>query len=330
MRVLLNQNVPRVQWDSLYSSNNYSSPFQSYSFYSFFNSVDGLSANVFACEENNEILALCVVTLQKEKGVKGFFSRRAIIYGGPLIRSNNPNTIPVLFKKIKAYYKRKAIYIEIRNYFDYSNYIDIFKNLDFKYLPWLNYQVPALNLEEVKKNMSASRLRQIKKAIKNGVTWKEATSIDEVKVFYSILKELYLRKIKKPLFPEAFFLEFFKQNTGKFLLIVYQNKIIGGIMSPVESSKCIYEFYICGLDNEYKEQYPSVMATWAAIEYAHIHGISTFDFMGAGNPNEEYGVREFKARFGGKELNYGRFIYILNPSLFNLGKFGLKVTSGLR
>jgi len=324
MKVLIDNEVSKEQWESFYLSNFFSSPFQSHSFYSLFNSIEGLSANVFACEENNEIKALCVVTLQKEKGVKGYFSRRAIVYGGPLLSIKNLQAADALFENIKTYYKKKAIYVEIRNYFDFSEYLNTFNKVGFQYSPWLNYQVTTLSAEEIKKNMSSSRLRQIKKAIKNGVTWKEASSIDEVLAFYNILGNLYQNKIKKPLLPESFFLEFYKQNIGKYLLVVYQNKIIGGIMCPIAPAKCIYEFYICGLDNEYKEQYPSVMATWAAMEYAQNNGIPMFDFMGAGNPNEDYGVREFKARFGGNEVNHGRFIYILNPILYNLGKFGLK------
>jgi hypothetical protein len=66
------------------------------------------------------------------------------------------------------------------------------------------------------------------------------------------------------------------------------------------------------------------MATYAAMEYALQHGIVFFDFMGAGSPNEAYGVREFKSRFGGEEVEHGRFIVVLNQIKYNLGKFGLK------
>ncbi len=330
MKILFDSEVPKDQWETFYLSNHFSSPFQSFNFYSFFNSNENLSANVFACEENNEIVALCVVTLQKENGIKGFFSRRVIIYGGPLVNSNMPEAITILFERIKEYYKRKAVYIEVRNFFDYEKYLNSFAKLKFRFLPWLNYQLSTENIDKVKKEMSSSRLRQIKKSIKNGVTWKEASSIEEIKDFYTILKTLYQNRIKKPLFPESFFLDFFKRDIGKYLLICYKDKIIGGIMSPIIPEKCIYEFYICGLDNEYKEQHPSIMATWAAIEYAHNNGIPLFDFMGAGDPKEEYGVREFKSRFGGKELNHGRFIYVLNPILYALGKTGLKILQRIK
>jgi lipid II:glycine glycyltransferase (peptidoglycan interpeptide bridge formation enzyme) len=52
--------------------------------------------------------------------------------------------------------------------------------------------------------------------------------------------------------------------------------------------------------------------------------------MGAGAPDQDYGVREFKARFGGELVNYGRFIRINNKFLFNLGKCGMKILGALK
>ena len=49
--------------------------------------------------------------------------------------------------------------------------------------------------------------------------------------------------------------------------------------------------------------------------------------MGAGSPDENYGVRDFKARFGGELVEYGRFKKILNPILYEAGKIGLKFIS---
>jgi len=84
------------------------------------------------------------------------------------------------------------------------------------------------------------------------------------------------------------------------------------------------------LDSEYKNQFPSIMATWAAIEYANENNIPLFDFMGAGNPNEAYGVREFKSRFGGEQVEHGRYLNILNPFLYKIGEIGLNVLSKLK
>lgn len=67
------------------------------------------------------------------------------------------------------------------------------------------------------------------------------------------------------------------------------------------------------------------MATYAAIEYANEHNIPLFDFMGAGKPREAYGVREFKARFGGELVEHGRFLCIRKALLYWIGKMGVKL-----
>ena len=51
--------------------------------------------------------------------------------------------------------------------------------------------------------------------------------------------------------------------------------------------------------------------------------------MGAGTPNEAYGVRDFKARFGGKEVEHGRFIQLCKPMLYAIGKVGVKILKKL-
>jgi len=93
-------------------------------------------------------------------------------------------------------------------------------------------------------------------------------------------------------------------------------------MCPIYQ-KTIYEWYLAGIDGVFKNIYPSVLATWAPIEYAAKNGLKYFDFMGAGKPDDDYGVRQFKSKFGGMEVEYGRYLFINKPLLYNVGKFGL-------
>ena len=109
------------------------------------------------------------------------------------------------------------------------------------------------------------------------------------------------------------------------MLVKYNGKVIGGMMCPVFNNKAIYEWYVCGLDEEYRELYPSLMATYAAIEYAKKHTIERFDFMGAGKPDIPYGVRDFKMEFGGEQVEHGRYLYIYKPWLFKIGTLGVKL-----
>jgi lipid II:glycine glycyltransferase (peptidoglycan interpeptide bridge formation enzyme) len=325
MEIIKNGKLDREKWNLLLKDNIFASPFQTLEFYQFINSVHDYSAEVFAVQENNNYTSLILIVCQKEIGIKSFFSRRGIVYGGPLIRNGNKGSLTFLLREIRLSFVNRIIYLEVRNLFNYSDFRNVYLEEGFIYEPWLNFKNNTVDYNNMISSISSSRLRQIKKALNEGVSWREADSIDDVKKFYKILLSLYKKKIKKPLPTESFFTGFYKFNLGKFLLVNYKDRIIGGIMCPVLKDKVIYEFYVCGMDNEYRKQYPSVIATWAAMEFAHHNNIKYFDFMGAGKPNEEYGVREFKARFGGALVENGRFLLIFKPLLYRIGELGLKI-----
>jgi len=326
----VNNEIPVNLWNDLISGNLHSSPFQTYDFFNAVNSLKNLSAEAVAIGEGNRLLSLAVVTFQKEPGLAGFFSSRAIIYGGPVIEEGYDEALELILKHISKTFRTKVIYAEMRNLSDYDRFKEVFRKQSWSYVPYLDFRLRTGDKEKMIGSVSESRLRQIKKAVKTGVTWKEAADITEVEYFYELLTRLYKNRIGKPLLPWEFFKVFYENKLGKYLLVHYQDRIIGGIMCPVLGNRVIYEMYVCGLDEEYKEQYPSIMATWAAIEYASETGIEIFDFMGAGKTGEDYGVRDFKARFGGEMVEYGRFLKVFKPVLFFLGKGVIKYRSKIR
>jgi lipid II:glycine glycyltransferase (peptidoglycan interpeptide bridge formation enzyme) len=52
--------------------------------------------------------------------------------------------------------------------------------------------------------------------------------------------------------------------------------------------------------------------------------------MGAGKLDHDYGVRKYKMEYGGQLVEHGRFIKVLNPFWFKVGKLGLKILSKIR
>lgn len=330
MRIILNNDITVKDWNNFFYGNAFATPFQSYDFYSLVNSSPALSAEAAAVYDGGRIRALAVITLQHSSGLHAFFSRRAIIYGGPLADIECPEALDLLVGHITSALKGRVIYSETRNLSDYSCFKQIFKKNGWEYVPYMNFHLQTADHDTMTRAVSDSRLRQIKKARSAGVSWRRAVSLDDVRAFYLILADLYRKKIRKPLMPWDFFRLFFEKQSGAFLLVIYKDKVIGGIMCPVLENKVIYEFYICGLDEEYNEQHPSIMATWAAMEYAVENKIPTFDFMGAGKPGEGYGVRDFKARFGGVIVEYGRFLKKMNPLLYRAGTLAIKFRSAKR
>lgn len=325
MEILINENITVNLWDDFIEKNVHSTPFQTPEFYSFLNAVKDTSAVALAVSDNGILKALAVMTLQVEKGPAAFFSKRGIIFGGPLAEKECPQALDMLLKEIDNIAGRGVIYLETRNLSDYSPFKEVFIRNGFNYTPYLNFRVDTRDMDLMRRRVSRSRLRQIKNAVQKSVTCQEARNADEVAQFYKLLKDLYERKLHKPLPEEDFFVKFYEMGPGKYFLVWHDGKIIGGIMCPMLAGKAVYEFYVCGLDDEYSELYPSVMATWSAMEYAGINAIPLFDFMGAGKPAEHYGVRDFKARFGGEPVEYGRFLKIRKPLLYQIGKAGLEM-----
>lgn len=263
------------------------------------------------------------VTVEQSRW-RQFFTRRAIINGGPLLAEDiSTEALRMLLGRLRKEVSKEAIYIEMRNFNDYSRWKDRFEACCFAYQPHLNFHLDCSEEAVIQRNMHESRRRQVRKGLASGAVIEEAKTEHEVMDFYRILEQLYRRKVKTPLFGLEFFLAFFRQEWGKYLLVKYEGKVIGGMMCPILEGRTIYEWYVCGLDESYREQHPSVLATYAAMQYAAEHGLPRFDFMGAGKPEEDYGVRAFKAQMGGQLVEHGRFLLIAKPLLYRIGVLGV-------
>ncbi len=300
-------------WDDFIKSHPRGNSFQMSLFHRFYSNTNEFLPYycIAADKRSKKILGGFLFVIQRKgKSFPDKLFRRSLLVGGPLIPSNGERILDGLLKVYNDFIKTKVIYSEIRNLHSWSHQIDVFLKNGFKYEAHLNYQIPLLQ-RDVEGAFSESKKRQIRKSIQNGVVIIENPDMDQVRQFYEILASLYRERINKPLPDWSFFKSFqdeiVQNNAGKYLLVHFDGRIIGGIMIPFFQQKLVYEWYVAGLDREYKKAYPSVMATWAGIKYAMENNFSGFDFMGAGIPSQTYGVREFKSKFGGRILNYGRF-----------------------
>jgi hypothetical protein len=53
--------------------------------------------------------------------------------------------------------------------------------------------------------------------------------------------------------------------------------------------------------------------------------VPVYDFGGADKPNEKYGVRDFKAKFRGNLVCYGRNTCVHTPLVLHLSKIGCRL-----
>lgn len=386
--------IPRSVWTEVVRKSPTGNWFQTPEAYCFYESMpEFFRPFVVAVERVNDLTnertlrGVCVgyVTVEKNP-VKQFFTRRAIILGGPALADDaTDEEVVALLEAVKTktrhlqslysdlhetthqsacmqafrqsedlsliaveqqdasqkhaaltkntkniFYPYEPIYIETRNFNDYSRWKNAFSAAGFDYQPHLNFHVDTSSVEVAEANMGKSRKRDIRTTIREGVTIIEKPTEGQVMEYYSILDDLYKTRVKTPLFPEAFFQALAKHPDARFLLTKLNGKIIGGTVCMAQEGKCLYEWFACGEDGVYPHVFPSCYATYAGIKYAAEHGMPRFDMMGAGKPDEAYGVRDFKAKFGGKEVEYGRFLCVTKPLLYNMGVIGVKLLKKLK
>ena len=280
----------------------------------------------FAVDDGGKLKGVIIGYIQADGGkAKRFLSRRAIINSGPLLADNiSDEALTMLLTECRKRLQGKAIYVECRNFEDYSEYKNVFKQCGFEYVPHLNFHIDTSSEEIVNQNLGKSRKRDIRTSFRDGAEIVEQPTLGEVRDFYTILHDLYINKVKTPLYPISFFEHLFQQDYSKFLLVRLNEKIVGGTVCVCLFGYAVYEWFACGEDGVYKNIYPSTVATYAGIRYAAQNGYQHFDMMGAGKPDEGYGVRDFKAKFGGQLVEHGRFINVINPLLYNAGKLGVK------
>ena len=333
LKVIGIKDVDYNAWDDLVKTSAVASWFQTREAFDFFNSLSFLETFALAVENDGRLKGVIVGYVQKEGGaLKRFFSRRAIILGGPLLDNDIVKEEYVeLLKALKKNLKSSAIYIEFRNFNNYCGWGEVYEECGFKYEPHYDVIIDTSSVEAVNAKLDRNRRRNIKKAVDNGLVVEQELTEEELCRFYSMLDKLYREKVKTPLLPMDFFRQLYKTGLGHFFMAKNaQGKLIGGLVCVALQGNAVYAWYACGDDENYKQLSPSVMVNYSGICYAAEQGFPKFDFMGAGKPDDGgYGVRDFKLKFGGELVEYGRNVFVCNPVLYGFGKLGIKILKAI-
>ena len=331
-KTIYNQHIDEVAWASLAQSSSVASWFQTKEAYDFFDDLSFLEAFTCGLENDGILKGVVVGYIQKDGGIiKRFFSRRAVVLGGPLLANDiSEDELTLLLHGLVERVGKKAIFIEFRNFSDYSRWRKTFEKCGFHYQPHYDIHVDTTSFEVVDAHLGKSRKRDIRVSMRDGASVVTHPSLSQVREYYGVLKTLYETKVKTPLFPFEFFEKLSALDSAAFLLVEYAGKIVGGTVCVGLPGVALYEMYACGEDGVHRTIFPSEVATYAGLRYAAENGHPIFDMMGAGKPDDGgYGVRDFKLKFGGELLELGRFDYVCKPMLYQVGKLGVKILKKL-
>lgn len=333
MKVLSRNDINRDEWGALVASSFTGTWFQTPEAYSFYESMPELFKPFVVAVKSEELRAVCVgyVTVEKN-AVKQFMMRRAIIVGGPALADKcSEEEVAALMSAVRKQLQAQAIYVETRNFNDYSRWKEAFAKAGFSYEPHLNFHVHTDHgWETVEENIGKHRKKYIRLSFRDGATIEENPTIEQVRIYYEILLDLYKTKVKMPLQPWEFFEKLYHCPSCKYLLVMFDGQVVGGSICMLLPGHGVYEWYACGKDGVFKNIHPSSVTKYAGMKYACDNGYAVFDMMGAGKPDEEYGVRDFKAEFGGELVEHGRFLCVTKPLLYRIGVLGVKILKKLK
>lgn len=332
MRIVEGDYIDPEAWRDLVKRSPVATWFQTREAYAFFTSLTFLQTFACAVEIDGQLKGLVVGYLQKDGGqLKQFFSRRAIVIGGPLLDKDvSGAALVTLLEGFKERVGMDAIYIELRNFNDYSRWRASIEQCGFSYEPHYDIHVDTTSMDMVLEHVGKSRKRDVRVSMRSEAKVIEHPSMSQIHEFYGVLSNLYKTKVKTPLFPVEFFEQLSGLDTAVFLLVEYKGRIVGGTVCVGLPGVALYEMYACGEDGVYKNVFPSEVATFVGLQYAAEHNYGKFDMMGAGKPDDGgYGVRDFKLKFGGELLELGRYAYIGKPLLYNIGKLGVSLMKKL-
>ncbi len=331
MRVV--RELDRCKWSDFVFHHPRGNVFQSREMYDVYRNTDGYKPIFIAViDDNDGVLGLLLSVVQSEKSVvlKGL-TARAVIWGGPLVKDDDPSVTHTLLSSYDEIAKSNAMYTEFRNLWDMSDNHMSFEKNGYVRHEHLNFLIDlSRGRDEVFAKLSSSKRRQVRRGLEKAeIVIAEDES--EITDYYGVLRDYYSVVIKKPLPPLNFFLNFHRilrpQGYGVTFLVKSKGEIVGGIVCPITRGcdrNVIYELYVVGA-REHDNLFPSVLATWAPIEWGAKNGFDHFDFMGAGKPGVSYGVREFKAKFGGDMVSYDRFRKIHRPILNGFSQVGFRL-----
>lgn len=284
--------------------------------YSFFHSTEWLKVlqstynykPFYFVVKNKERLTAAVPSMMIESFLTGkrLVSLPFSDYCEPLI-SSEVNFNELLEEIIKLGSSKKAKYLELRggnkffsdveaSTFDYNHNLDL-----------------TPGEEKLFKNLSSNTKRNIKKAIREGVTVEISNSNNALEDFYS-MNCATRKKHGLPPQPKKFFNNLqtyvLSENKGFIAIGKYNNQSIAGAVYFHIGDKALYKFGASYMD--FQNLRANNLVMWEAIKHYSSDGFKSFCF-GRTEPDNE-GLRKFKLGWGTIEevLNTYRYNFTTN------------------
>ncbi|MGQ1889279.1 hypothetical protein ACT29H_02435 [Thermophagus sp. OGC60D27] len=276
----------------------------------------------FAFEQDELVGLLIVVQLRNVFPPFTFFTRRQIIFGGPLIKDNDSGILLALVESLFAKTARSVVYTEIRNYRLKLPLKPVYEEAGFYYEPYLTVVVDIDQKEgKLWASLSPERRKNIENLKNDSFEIRELVDKKELKTAWKVLRSSFLSKgrpmpnfslmqaiinsenLKPKLKAKGLFLNGSMKATVWLLLFDDRAHIWmeGNLLE--ESEQWIYDGFL-----------------WDIIRELQREGVGSLEMGSGGRPGKDFLLRQYKKSYGGMIRETGRFVYVHNWFLWNLGR----------
>jgi hypothetical protein len=297
-----------------------------------FQRAEGHNPEVWAAmNSDGQILALLLPTqITLGNGLARFFTTRAVAYGSVLYRdaSGGKEGLDLLLRTYVQEVNRDVLFTELRNQSDLGDVQQALTHCGFVYEGHLNYRI-ALNRppDEILRSLGPRTRKHVRRGLRRAeVKIEEGFEKADVYRTYEVLQRTYAAAqvplTDRTMFEAAFDI-LYPLGMVKFHLAKVGETDVAASVELLYKDVC-YGWY-GGINRAYASYTPSELLTWHLLHWGAVNGYRVYDFGGAGKPGEPYGVRDFKAKFGGELVNYGRNTYYHAPQRLALSKVGYQI-----
>ncbi len=324
------QTLDTDQWKDFVDRHPQSSIFHTPEMFKVFARTKGHYPELWAVLAGGEVLALLLPVQITLSSLLRALTTRAVSYGGLLC---NPDPEGVLAAKqlLRVYVGqtgRTVLFSEFRNLHDQSPLRSFYHDCGFVYEEHLNYLIDLTgSSEEVFQRIGSRTRKNIRRALRQGdVIIGEVKAQTDVAACYDLIRRSY-QHAHVPLADGSLFDAALELLAPKGMLRFYLARVKGvpaAASAELFYKDTIYGWY-SGIERSFRHCIPGDLLMWHVLHWGAENGYRMYDFGGAGKPGKEYGVRDFKAKFGGGLVEYGRFIVTHAPIRIGLSKLAYQI-----
>ncbi len=331
MGIEIVQDLPEDTWESFVEQHTEGNIFQTPEMFDVFKNANGYEPHLWAAvDSSQEPLAIFTpVNISLTNGLLRYFETRSVSFGSALYtpRAKGSEALKLLLSTYRHNVAKASLFTELRNLSDLREIQPILEEQDFHFEAHLNFRVNLQqSISELKRSMDREVMTNVRRALKSGVTIREITSSDELPSVYSVLKNVF-KRVQVPLAPislfEAAFKILYPRRMIKVLVASTNGTVIGAAVRLLYKDE-IFAWY-SGALRSYSAFKAHDLLNWHILEWGVENGFKSFDFGGAGKPNQPYGPRNFKAKFGGNLVNFGRNRCVHAPLRLRISNLAYKL-----